>query len=183
MPGEILGPRQHGHINSVGYDMYCQIIKEEVDRLKGIEVSEDLNIQIDLPVSAYIPKNYIGSSRERISIYKKLGASIDFQTIDDIVSEMEKRYGSPSGAVENLIGLARIKTLMRKAGIESLRFSEGRGIIIKKIILDGQKAEDITAGGKVAYQSRYGQAVLKNIDKNIDLNLVIRLLSDIIGAM
>jgi transcription-repair coupling factor (superfamily II helicase) len=181
--GEILGPRQHGHINSVGYDMYCQIIKEEVDRLKGVEITEDINIQIDLPVSAYIPKNYIGSARERISAYKKLGAAGDFKVIDDITRQMTKRYGRPSGAVKNLIGLARIKAVMRKAGIESLRFSQGKGITIKEIKLDKEKTASLIADKDIKYQPRYGQVTIKNIDKNIDLNIVIKRLSDIISAM
>ena len=181
--GEILGPRQHGHINSIGYDMYCQIIKEEVDRLKGVEIAEDINIQIDLPISAYIPKNYIGSARERISAYKKLGAAGDFKIIDDISRQMIKRYGRPSGAVKNLIGLARIKAVMRKANIESLRFSSGKGIMIKEIKLDGKKAAALLTGDDIKYQPRYGQVTIKNIGKNIDLNIVIKRLNDIIGAM
>jgi len=181
--GEMLGPRQHGHINSVGYDMYCQIIKEEVDRLKGVEVAEDLDIQIDLPVSAYIPKNYIMSPGDRIKIYKKLGAAPDFKTIDDALAEMTKRYGNLPGAVKNLIGLARIKTLMRTAGIESLRFSRGRGIIIKKIEINAQRLKALSGRDDITYQPRYGQLTLRDPGKNIDLNIVIKSLGDIIGAM
>jgi len=181
--GEILGPRQHGHINSVGYDMYCQIIKEEVERFKGFEVQEDPNIQIDLPVTAYIPKKYIGNSRVRISVYKRLGAAEDFKTINKIEKEIVKRYGEPSEAVKNLIGLAKIKNLMRRARIESLRFSKERSIILKKVVLDEQKQKCITAKKGIIYQPKYGQITVKNVNKIIDLNVVIKRLSDIISAM
>ncbi len=182
--GEILGPRQHGHINSVGYDMYCQIIKEEIDKLKGIEVKEDVNIQIDLPLSAYIPKNYISNQKERINIYRKLGAAESFEKIDAISSELIKKYGEISGAVSNLIGLARIKSLLRKAGIESLRFSAGRGLIMKKVLLDSSRAVNLLAADKdILYQPQFRQITIRKIDKKIDLNLVMDRLSDIIGAM
>ncbi|HAJ94964.1 MAG TPA: transcription-repair coupling factor [Actinobacteria bacterium] len=182
--GEMLGPRQHGHINSVGYDMYCQIIKEEIDRLKGIKVKEDIDVQIDLPLSAYIPKNYISSQKERINIYRQLGAAENFGKIDEITGNLIKKYGEMSGAVSNLIGLSRIKSLMRKAGIESLRFSSGRTVIIKKVILNSSRADDLVADNKdILYQSRFRQVTIKNIDKKIDLDLVIEYLSDIISAM
>jgi len=181
--GEILGPRQHGHINSVGYDMYCQIMKEEVDRLKGIEIRQDMDIHIDLPVTAYIPKNYINSAGYRMNIYKKLGASENLETIDDAVKDMEDRYGRPPGAVRNLIGLSRIKTLMGNAGIESMKYSRGRGIIVKKVILDGSRADKVLSGGHITYQPRYGQVTIKNADKNIDLNIVMKKLHDIIKSM
>ena len=154
-----------------------------MDRLKGVEITEDINIQIDLPISAYIPKNYIGSARERISAYKKLGAAGDFKAIVGITKQMTKRYGRPSGAVKNLIGLARIKAEMRRAGIESLRFSPGKGITIKKVKLDDKKAAALLAREDIKYQPRYSQVTIKNVDKNIDLNIVIKHLNDIIGAM
>ena len=54
--GELMGANQHGHMGSIGFDLYCEIIREEIERLKGNEPQEDLNVQIELPVSAYIPK-------------------------------------------------------------------------------------------------------------------------------
>ncbi len=182
--GELLGARQHGHINSVGYDMYCQIIKEEVDKLKGKEVPQDINIQIDLPVSAYIPKNYINSQRERIRIYRELGSAENFEKIDLITDEMVEKYGELSGAVYNLIGFSRIKSLMNKGRIESIRFSKERGIILKKVILGEEKAARLLASNKnIFYQPRYGQVIIKNIDKKINLDLVIKQVNDIIMAM
>ena len=182
--GEILGPRQHGHINSVGYDMYCQIIKEEIDKLKGIKIEEDINVQIDLPLSAYIPENYINSQKERINIYRRLGSAQNFKKIDEISRELIKKYGKTSKAVSNLIGLSRIKSLLRRAGIESLKFSQGRTLIIKKISLDGNLARKLLAkNNDIQYKPQFNQIAIKNIDKNIDLDLVIGYLSDIIRAM
>jgi transcription-repair coupling factor (superfamily II helicase) len=182
--GELLGARQHGHINSVGYEMYCQIIKEEVDKLKGNEVTQDINIQIDLPLSAYIPKNYINSQRERIKIYRELGSAENFEKIDLITDEMVKKYGELSGAVCNLIGFFKIKSLMNKGKIGSLKFSKGRGIILKKVVLDEGKAAQLLASNKnIVYKQRLGKVIIKNIDKKINLDLVIKQVNDIIMAM
>ena len=117
--GELLGPRQHGHINSIGFDMYCQIMREEVERLKGNVVDEDINIQIDLPMSAYIPKNYIRNERDRIGIYKMLGSANNFEDIDKILEDVERRYGKVNFVTDNLFSIAKIKCLLRKAKIEN----------------------------------------------------------------
>jgi len=71
--GNLLGPQQHGHIDSVGYDMYCKLLAEAVNELRGIPVTkEDEEISIDVNVSAYIDNDYIGDENQKIDMYKKL---------------------------------------------------------------------------------------------------------------
>ncbi len=141
--GEILGPRQHGHINSVGYEMYCQIIKEETGKLKGLAAPEDLNIQIDLPVSAYIPRSYIKNQKTRVNIYRDLGMAESFEKIADIKKNLEEKYGTAPLVVLDLLGISKIKYLLRSAGIERLKYSKGRGIVIKSIVCDEEKFKKI----------------------------------------
>jgi len=182
--GEILGPRQHGHINSVGFDMYCQIIKEETGKLKGYAIPEDLNIQIDLPVSAYIPRNYIKSQKTRVNIYRELGMAESFEKIEDIKKNLEKKYGTIPLVVMDLLGISKIKYLLANAGIERLKYSKGKGIVIKSIACDEEKFKKIKNGNaNIFYQPQFKQITIKNMDKKIDLDLVIEYLSDIIGAM
>ncbi|MEI7615789.1 MAG: transcription-repair coupling factor, partial [Actinomycetota bacterium] len=83
--GELMGANQHGHMGSVGFDLYCEIIREEIEKLKGNEPKEDISVTIDLPVSAYIPKHYIKNENERIKIYKKIANA-------DSVVEIEQLY-------------------------------------------------------------------------------------------
>ena len=182
--GEILGPRQHGHINSVGFDMYCQIIKEETGKLKGLVVEEDLNIQIDLPVSAYIPRSYIKSTRTRVNVYRELGMAESFEQIEDIEADLEKKYGILPQIVLDLLGISRIKYLLHNAGIEKLKYIKGRGIILRNIICDEEKIKKvINSNANILYQPQFSQITIKNIDKKIDLDLVIEYLGDIISAM
>lgn len=182
--GEMLGPRQHGHINSIGFDMYCQIINEEINKLKGKKIEEDINIQIDLPVSAYIPRNYIKSERDRINIYKVLGNAGSLGDIEKIRKKMNSRYKKAPAVVENLINIAKIKCLLKKAKIEKLVFSGKKGIILKKVFIDERKAREINRNNKnLIYEQVPKQIVIKKVQKDIDLDLVLSNLNDIIGLM
>lgn len=180
--GEILGPRQHGHINSVGFDMYCQIVNEEIEKLKGKKIEEDINIQIDLPVSAYIPRNYIENERDRINIYKVLGGAESLEDIEEIRKKMISRYKEAPPVVENLINIAKIKYLLKKVKIEKLIFSGRKGIILKKVIMNEKKAREINRKNKnLVYEQVPKQIVIKKVQRDIDLDLVLSYLNDIIS--
>ncbi len=182
--GEILGPRQHGHINSVGFDMYCQIIKEEIEKLKGKKIEEDINVQIDLPVSAYIPRSYIESEKDRINIYKVLGNAESPGEIDQIKEKMDLRYKKAPPVVDNLVNIARIKYLLRKARIEKIIFSDGKGIILRKVDMSQNKAGDMNRKNRnLLYNPVSKQIIIKKVGKNINLDLVLSDLNDIISFM
>jgi len=180
--GEILGPRQHGHINSVGFDMYCQIIKEEIDKLRGEKIDEDINVQIDLPVSAFIPKSYIESEKERINIYKTLGSAESPDEIDSIIEKMNLRYKKMPPVVNNLINIARVKYLLRKAKIEKILFSDRKGIILKKVDMPQSRAREMNIkNSNLLYEPVSRQVIIKKTGKNFDLDLVLNDLNDIIS--
>ncbi|MBE3089966.1 MAG: transcription-repair coupling factor [Actinobacteria bacterium] len=180
--GELLGARQHGHINSVGFDMYCQIIKEEVEKLKGIEIEEDINVHIELPVSAYIPKNYIKNEKERVNIYKALGSAKSEENIKSIASNIADRYGNAPKPVKNLINIAIIKNTLKKAKIEKIIYNSSRGVFLKKILMSAASAAKMSSKNpNLVYSPRSGEILIKNSVKNLDLDLVLSTLSDIIG--
>ncbi|MBE3138758.1 MAG: transcription-repair coupling factor, partial [Actinobacteria bacterium] len=180
--GELLGARQHGHINSVGFDMYCQIIKEEVEKLKGIEIEEDINVHIELPVSAYIPKNYIKNEKERVNIYKALGSAKSEENIKSIASNIANRYGNAPKPVKNLINIAIIKNTLKKAKIEKIIYNSSRGVFLKKILMSAASAAKMSnKNPNLVYLPRSGEILIKNSVKNLDLDLVLSTLSDIIG--
>ncbi len=182
--GEILGAKQHGHINSVGFDMYCQIIKEEIEKLKGIKVEEDINVQIDLPVSAYIPRNYIRSEKDRINIYKMLGNAKSLDEIDKVREQMISRYKKAPQVVDNLVNIAKIKYLLKKAKIEKLVFSGDSGVYLKKVNISRDKALGMTGENKnLLYEPAIKRVIIKKIDKNVNLDLVLDSLNDIISFM
>jgi transcription-repair coupling factor (superfamily II helicase) len=182
--GEILGPRQHGHINSIGFDMYCQIVNEEIERLKGKKIEEDINIQIDLPVSAYIPRNYIEDEKDRVNIYKVLGSAGSLKDVETIREKMISRYKEAPVVVENLINIAKIKYLLKRAKIEKLIFSHDTGIYFKKVNISHSKARELSIRNKyLLYEPVLKRVIMKKVNKNIDLDLVLSSLNDIISFM
>jgi len=180
--GEILGPRQHGHINSVGFDMYCQIVKEEIEKLKGKKIEEDINVQIDLPVSAYIPKSYVGSEEDRVNIYKVLGNAKSLSEIDQVRKNMNLQYKKAPLVVDNLVNIAKLKYLLRKARIEKLVFSREKGIYLKKVDMSQSRAGEMNKKNKdLSYEPVSKQIIIKEVSKNIDLDLVLSSLNDIMS--
>ncbi len=182
--GEILGARQHGHINSVGFDMFCQIIREEVDKLKGREVEEDIDVQIELPVSAYIPGSYIGNENERMNIYRILGNADGLDEIDKIKKELVDRHKDMPPVVDNLLNISKIKYLMKKSGIEKITFHENKGIYLKRINMDTGRAREMSVkNSNLLYEPANKTVIMKKIDKNINFDLVLNNLNDIICFM
>jgi transcription-repair coupling factor (superfamily II helicase) len=141
--GNLLGPEQHGHMESVGYDMYCRLLDEAVRELKGESPAEDESeIAIDVNVSAYIDSDYISVESRKIEMYKKVASITDEQDIIDIEDELIDRYGDMPRPVRNLLDIAQIKLLAKSLGIssvseknESIIFQVGSGkhINIKSI--------------------------------------------------
>jgi len=182
--GEILGARQHGHINSVGFDMFCQIIREELDKLKGREIEKDIDVQIELPVSAYIPGSFIGNENDRINIYRILGNADGLEEIDKIKKELVQRCKDLPPVVNNLINISKIKYLMKKSGIEKITFHENRGIYLKKVNMSTGGAREMnTKNSHLSYETANKTVIMKKIDKNINLDLVLNNLNGIISFM
>ena len=107
--GSILGELQHGHMEQVGYDMYCRLLDEVVREMKGIEIEEEKDIQIDINVSSYIPDEFIENSNQKIEIYQNIALCKTEDDIKDVVDEIIDRYGNIPHEIENLLDIARIK--------------------------------------------------------------------------
>ena len=101
--GNLLGAQQHGHIDLVGYDMYCRLLSEAVNELKGNSIEEEVEISIDVNLSAYIDNNYIDSENEKIDMYKKIASIQDENDVLDVEDELMDRYGNIPVPVSNLI--------------------------------------------------------------------------------
>ena len=120
--GNLLGPEQHGHMESVGYDMYCRLLDEAVRELKGEPLQDvDEEISIDINISAYIDDEYISSENQKIDMYKKIASIQDEDDMADIEDELMDRYGDIPEPVNNLIQIAYIKTLARACGFVSIQ--------------------------------------------------------------
>ncbi|BCS81856.1 transcription-repair coupling factor [Anaerocellum diazotrophicum] len=118
--GSLLGKLQHGHINSVGYDMYIRLLSEEIRRVKGENIQPEIEPQIDIKVSAFISSSYIDDEKERINMYKKISSIESKDDVNDIYDELIDRFGDVPKEVDNLIKVAYLKCLCKKTGIISI---------------------------------------------------------------
>ena len=112
--GSLMGEIQHGHMEQVGYDMYCKLLDEVVKEIKGEEVIEDTDVQIELNVSSYIPENYIENSAQKIEVYQNIALCRNDDDIQDTTDELIDRYGSIPIEVDNLLKIIKIKILSRE---------------------------------------------------------------------
>ena len=109
--GNLLGAEQHGHMEAVGYDLYCKMLNEAVKEAKGIRQQEDFETTIDLNVDAYIPEKYIPNEFQKLDIYKRIAGIENDEEYEDMLEELMDRFGEPSRAVQNLLAVASLKAL------------------------------------------------------------------------
>lgn len=114
--GNLLGAEQHGHMEAVGYDMYCKMLNEAVKHLKG-ELSEEdtFTTALDVNVDAYIPDSYIPNEYHKLDIYKRIAAIESEEEMDDMIEELIDRFGDIPKKVELLLEVARLKNLAHQA--------------------------------------------------------------------
>lgn len=112
--GSVMGEIQHGHMEQVGYDMYCKLLDEVVKEMQGETIEEEIEIQIDLNVSSFIPDEFVESPSQKIEIYQNISACKKEEDIENVMDEIIDRYGQFPKEIENLLEIARIKNLARE---------------------------------------------------------------------
>ena len=119
--GDILGAQQHGHIASVGFEMYCRLLDEAMQQIKtGKPVEIIPEPLIEIPVEAYLDSDYIGDAMHKIEIYQKIAAVRDNEKLEAVFAELTDRFGEPPLQVLNLLDVARIRNYARQIGIEKI---------------------------------------------------------------
>ena len=118
--GNILGQSQHGHMDAVGYDLYCKLLEDAVKQQQGGHYEERFETVIDLTVDAFIPPFYIKNEVQKIESYKKIASIASVDDYEDMQDELIDRYGDLPKAVENLLEIALIKGLANQLYITSI---------------------------------------------------------------
>ncbi|MCL1863080.1 MAG: transcription-repair coupling factor [Defluviitaleaceae bacterium] len=139
--GNLLGQQQHGHMDSVGYDMYCKLLAEAVGGLRGEAPKETVEINIDISVDAYIPPRLIPDEQQKLEIYKKISLISSQQDYYDVQEEIEDRYGTIPPPVVNLLDVAAMKAEATTIGVTSIA-QKGLNVIVtfsNKAPLDPEK--------------------------------------------
>jgi len=119
--GNLLGAQQHGHMEAVGYDMYCRLLEEEVNNLKGgTNVSETFETTLDININAYLPDFYIKNQEQRMEIYKKIAAVETKKDYFTVQEEIEDRFGNLPKNVQSLLEVALAKAQAHSLGITAI---------------------------------------------------------------
>ena len=119
--GSLLGEIQSGHLEQVGYDTYCNLLAEVVKEMQGEEIKPEIDVQIDLDATCYIPDEYISDSSQKIEIYQDIALCKNEEDIQNVIDEMIDRFGNMPKEIENLIEIARIKILCKKLNISKVQ--------------------------------------------------------------
>lgn len=112
--GNLLGAEQHGHMEAVGYDLYCKMLNEAVREAKGIQVQEDFETVIDININAYIPEKYIPNEYLKLDIYKRIAGIENQEEYEDMLEELMDRFGEPPKTVQNLLAVANLKAMAHR---------------------------------------------------------------------
>ncbi|MNW49137.1 Transcription-repair-coupling factor [compost metagenome] len=192
--GNLLGAEQHGFIASVGFDLYSQMLAEEIQKRKISMLGETVpaeatwNTTIDLGIDAYLPSDYIYDSIQKIEIYKKTASASSFEDVSELEDELLDRFGELPEAVQNLLAVARVKLYGKQYGIESMtlrgeevtiKFYEGR----EKVVVPNKLAEVGNLFGRRVQFSQGSVMLIRIKTKGMDDKELMGLLEQFLGAL
>ena len=127
--GSLLGDVQSGHIAAVGFDMYLQILDQAVRELKGEEVKEEIEPEIDLPIPAFLPADYLEDINQRLVFYRRLSSARSEVEVHEIGQELRDRFGPVPPEAENLFQVMNLKLLLKQAGVKRIHDEKGKVVL------------------------------------------------------
>ena len=125
--GNILGTQQSGHIAAVGYELYCQLLENAVRSLKNMPVKTHLEVTIDLPWPAFLPRDYVPGQKQQIEVYRRLARIRRLERLEDFRQELRDRFGPVPEAVDWLLRLAELRLLATRWQIATVHL-ESKGV-------------------------------------------------------
>jgi len=156
--GNILGAAQHGHMDAVGYEMYCKLLDLAVKAMRGEETEPDFETHMDIVIDAFIPESYIANEQRKLEIYKKISHIASEQDFYDVQEELEDRFGSLPPSAQNLLDIALLKARARAVDIISIA-QKGRAIVITfkgDARVDPLRISDIVTAGRGKLRFKLG---------------------------
>lgn len=139
--GNLLGEAQHGHMEAVGYDLYCKMLNAAVKSMKNGEEEDEIEsytTTIDLNVDAFIPASYVPNEYQKLDIYKRIAAIETDEEMDDMMEELIDRFGDIPKKVQKLILIARLKALAHSVYVTSV---EQKGNVLKLVMYEKAKVK------------------------------------------
>jgi transcription-repair coupling factor (superfamily II helicase) len=169
--GTLFGPEQHGHIQSLGFDLYTQMIREAVEEIRG-KKKKALKVEISLPIPSFLPPDYISDDRLRLEFYHRLDKLEKVQEIKELKEELLDRFGTLPKEVKNLLLLVNIKIEAMKRGLRYIRWREG------ELRIGGPGIKELEMETTFNWKKVPGEIRLK-----LSLNEAVSLLAELFGAI
>ncbi|MFH1351938.1 MAG: transcription-repair coupling factor [Pseudomonadota bacterium] len=127
--GNILGFSQSGHISAIGYELYLRFIEQAIAELKGEEWREEINPEINVNIPAYLPSDYVPDTDVRLNLYRRMSGLHENEELEEIIKEMNDRFGPPPMEVSNLFSIMSIRLVLKKMRVTRLDMS-GENLLI-----------------------------------------------------
>lgn len=159
--GNLLGSQQHGHMDIIGYEMYCKLLDQAVRELKGEEVEKEFETLIDIAVNAFISPTYIENETQKLEMYKKISTIKTEADFFDVQDELEDRFGTIPKVVQNLLNIALMKSYSNNIGVNkisqcgnsiSVRFNENNKVNIEKFKTLLSSSNNLSFNGTLTYK-------------------------------
>ena len=160
--GNLLGGEQHGHIEAVGFDLYCQLLEHTVEELRGEKPEEEISTSINLNLDIRIPESYIADSNQRLRMYKRISSAPTNEELDTLRQEMVDRFGQYPEQVENLFRYARLRQETLALQIQSIEKNKSQVFFrfVDQSKVDAQKLLGLVTRNKNAKFSPQGLLTL-----------------------
>ena len=172
--GNLLGAEQHGHIAAVGFDLYCQLIQEEIEQRKGEVKKKDVPPPLlELRVNSFIPDGYIDDIGLKLEVYQRIARAAALRYLDNLADELADRYGKPPKVVENLLALGKIKILAQNLLVSSVVQVNNEGIPGCVININFADEHSITGDMLVQLSAAYGKKLTYSFKKDFIIKLLL----------
>ncbi len=142
--GNLLGDEQSGHVAAVGFEMYAQMLEEAVRELQGEQAVLAAPVRVDLPVTAYVPPDYIAYEASKIDAHRRIARARDLNALGDVKAELSDRFGPPPEPVESLLTLQAIRLKAAELAASSVAY-RGRRLQVEGVDLDDEWAARLRA--------------------------------------
>lgn len=184
--GNILGPEQHGNMMSVGFDLYCRLLEQAVEELKGVQPEKREIPAIELDISAYLTDSYVPDNTTKINIYKKLLVATKEEELNDIIDELIDRFGDLPQEAANLMEITKLRIAAYQLGISKVKQEQGliKVIFNKDPALAGEDLLMLTRGmkEKMSFNSS-GPLEIRLKISGIHSTAMIKVLNEIFGRL
>jgi transcription-repair coupling factor (superfamily II helicase) len=183
--GNLLGREQSGHINLIGFELYCKMLEDAVKELKhDVREVEEFTPEISIPVNAFIPDTYIPDETGKLLTYKRLSRIKDDAELSELREEMQDRYGTIPGPLENLFKIIALRIFLAKIRVKKLEYSgrqvalhvtEGTPLDMKrllKLVKEDKGKIKLLPDGKVVLQTEEKPAELIGTLRNLLMDIV-----------